>query len=595
MEKCTFCVQRIEENKIEARRLGQPLADGAIKTACEQICPAQAIVFGDLQRSEQPRGGAGREQACLPRARGAQHAAGRALPEARAARAVRRRRARRAAMADGVVVARVPLIAGNKFAADVTRDVLGALDAQAVGPVVGRARAVAVGAAAGHRSPSATRSPPASAPGGLNRTVGWAFDITNFVFWIGIGHAGTLISAILFLLRQRWRTSVNRAAEAMTLFAVMCAGLFPLIHMGRPWMFFWMLPYPNDRGSLWVNFRSPLVWDFFAISTYFTISAIFWYIGLHPRPARPCATGQPRDAALEDLRVPEPGLDRLLPDVAPLRGRLSDAGGARHAARALGPHHRQHGLRHRGGARLAHDDLPAVLRRRRDLLGDGDGADADAGRAQDDAARGLHHAAAHRRDVQPGDPDQRPGRSGLREPSSSSRSIRATRTSSLRSINRALGPLAWGYWIMVACNVLIPQLFWFTGVRRNLVVGVHHLAPHQRRHVVRAVHHHRRARCSASSCRRLVATTRRRSIEIATFIGSFGLFFTLFPAVLPVRSRDRDRGDQGRAAAGSRRRMAAHDSHSGHSGRRRAPGGARRIDEPRRGVAWSASSSAKGT
>ena len=103
------------------------------------------------------------------------------------------------------------------------------------------------------------------------------------MFWIGIGHAGTLISAILFLLRQRWRTSVNRAAEAMTLFAVMCAGLFPLIHMGRPWLFFWMLPYPNDRGSLWVNFRSPLVWDFFAISTYFTISAIFWYVGLHPR------------------------------------------------------------------------------------------------------------------------------------------------------------------------------------------------------------------------------------------------------------------------------------------------------------------------
>ncbi|HEX7344479.1 MAG TPA: NrfD/PsrC family molybdoenzyme membrane anchor subunit, partial [bacterium] len=117
---------------------------------------------------------------------------------------------------------------------------------------------------------------------GLNTTVGWAFDITNFVFWIGIGHAGTLISAILFLLRQKWRTSVNRSAEAMTLFAVMCAGIFPIIHMGRPWLAFWMAPYPNTRGSLWINFRSPLVWDFFAISTYFTISAIFWYIGLLP-------------------------------------------------------------------------------------------------------------------------------------------------------------------------------------------------------------------------------------------------------------------------------------------------------------------------
>src|SRR5579859_456975 len=117
---------------------------------------------------------------------------------------------------------------------------------------------------------------------GLNNSVGWAFDITNFVFWIGIGHAGTLISAVLFLLRQRWRTSVNRSAEAMTLFAVLCAGLFPFIHMGRPWLAHWMFPYPNTRGSLWINFRSPLVWDFFAISTYFTISLTFWYVGLIP-------------------------------------------------------------------------------------------------------------------------------------------------------------------------------------------------------------------------------------------------------------------------------------------------------------------------
>lgn len=117
---------------------------------------------------------------------------------------------------------------------------------------------------------------------GLNKTVGWAFDITNFVFWIGIGHAGTFISAILYLFNQKWRTSINRSAEAMTLLAVMCAGLFPIIHMGRPWLFYWILPYPNERGSLWVNFRSPLLWDFFAISTYFTISLLFWYLGLVP-------------------------------------------------------------------------------------------------------------------------------------------------------------------------------------------------------------------------------------------------------------------------------------------------------------------------
>ena len=117
---------------------------------------------------------------------------------------------------------------------------------------------------------------------GLNKSVGWAFDITNFVFWIGIGHAGTLISAILLLFRQRWRMSINRSAEAMTIFAVMCAALFPLIHMGRPWLAFWVIPYPNFRGPLWVNFRSPLLWDVFAINTYLTISVVFWYLGMIP-------------------------------------------------------------------------------------------------------------------------------------------------------------------------------------------------------------------------------------------------------------------------------------------------------------------------
>ena len=117
---------------------------------------------------------------------------------------------------------------------------------------------------------------------GLNRTVGWAFDITNFVFWIGIGHAGTLISAILLLFRQRWRTSINRSAEAMTIFAVMCAAMFPLIHMGRPWLAYFVIPYPNQRGPLWVNFRSPLLWDVFAINTYLTISLVFWYVGMIP-------------------------------------------------------------------------------------------------------------------------------------------------------------------------------------------------------------------------------------------------------------------------------------------------------------------------
>ncbi len=116
---------------------------------------------------------------------------------------------------------------------------------------------------------------------GLNHPVGWAWDITNFVFWIGIGHAGTLISAILFLTRQKWRTSINRAAEAMTLFAVVCAGIFPAIHVGRIWMVWFLAPVPN-ANAIWQNFRSPLLWDVFAVSTYFTVSVMFWYVGLVP-------------------------------------------------------------------------------------------------------------------------------------------------------------------------------------------------------------------------------------------------------------------------------------------------------------------------
>jgi len=116
---------------------------------------------------------------------------------------------------------------------------------------------------------------------GVNVPVGWGWDITNFVWWIGIGHAGTLISAILLLLRQDWRNSINRFAEAMTLFAVACAGIYPIIHLGRPWVFYWLFPYPNSMG-IWPQFRSPLVWDVFAVSTYATISLLFWFVGLIP-------------------------------------------------------------------------------------------------------------------------------------------------------------------------------------------------------------------------------------------------------------------------------------------------------------------------
>ena len=147
---------------------------------------------------------------------------------------------------------------------------------------------------------------------GINIPVGWGFAIVNFVWWIGIGHAGTLISAILLLLQQKWRTSINRFAEAMTLFAVACAGLFPLLHLGRPWFFYWLLPYPNTM-KLWPQFRSPLVWDVFAVSTYATVSLLFWYVGLIP-----------------DLATLRDRADRLAPRTSTASWRWAGAAPPRH-------------------------------------------------------------------------------------------------------------------------------------------------------------------------------------------------------------------------------------------------------------------------
>lgn len=180
-----------------------------------------------------------------------------------------------------VVLEREPLVTGNKTLADVNKDIAKPLEtfptkiwymtfAVALTMLVGGFACIGWVIASGLGNL------------GIQSPVGWGVFIINFVFWIGIGHAGTLISAILFLFRQKWRTSINRSAEAMTIFAVMTAGLFPLIHVGRPWLAYWLFPYPNARGPIWVNFRSPLLWDVFAVSTYLTISAVFWYVGLLP-------------------------------------------------------------------------------------------------------------------------------------------------------------------------------------------------------------------------------------------------------------------------------------------------------------------------
>ena len=171
---------------------------------------------------------------------------------------------------------------------------------------------------------------------GLNIPVAWAFDITNFVWWIGIGHAGTLISAILLLLNQKWRNSINRFAEAMTLFAVACAGMFPLLHLGRPWVFYWLLPYPNTMG-LQPQFRSPLIWDVFAVSTYATVSFLFWYVGMMPDLAtlRDRAT---TPLAPRRLRRPGHGLARRFAALARLRNGHASARRPGHASGRLRPH-----------------------------------------------------------------------------------------------------------------------------------------------------------------------------------------------------------------------------------------------------------------
>ncbi len=178
--------------------------------------------------------------------------------------------------------ARKPLIEGSKTYTDITEDICGPVEAAPnipfiIGFLISASLALMGVTLIGYTIWKGI------GVWGENKTIGWAWDITNFVWWVGIGHAGTLISAILLLFRQKWRTGVNRSAEAMTIFAVVCAGIFPLIHMGRIWDAFFIFPYwPNSRGPLWPNFLSPLLWDVFAISTYFTVSLLFWYTGLVP-------------------------------------------------------------------------------------------------------------------------------------------------------------------------------------------------------------------------------------------------------------------------------------------------------------------------
>jgi len=416
-----------------------------------------------------------------------------------------------------------PLILGDKTAADVTNDVCAPLERKATplwwGAFLASSLLTLAGLAAiGYQVKTGIGT------WGLNKTVGWAFDITNFVFWVGIGHAGTLISAVLFLLRQRWRTSVNRSAEAMTLFAVMCAGIFPLIHMGRPWLAFWVFPYPNSRGSLWVNFRSPLLWDVFAISVYFTVSAVFWFIGLIPDLAsiRDRSTGLRKqifaflsfgwNGSLRTWTRYEKMYLLLAGLATPLVLSVHSIVSFDFATSVLPGWHATifppyfvAGAIFSGMSMvltlmliaravmrlddyLTHDHIEAMTK----LVLVTSGMVA------------LAYATEFFTAMFSGNPYER-----------------------YAFINRALGPFAWGYWIMVGCNVVIPQLYWFRRVRRNLVavfvISIFvNIGMWFERFIIIVTSLHRDFLPSSW------ASYSPTIIEIVTFAGTFGLFFSAF-------------------------------------------------------------------
>ena len=360
---------------------------------------------------------------------------------------------------------------------------------------------------------------------GLNKTVGWAWDITNFVFWVGIGHAGTLISAILLLFRQRWRTSINRAAEAMTIFAVMCAGIFPVIHMGRPWLAHWVFPYPNVRGSLWLNFRSPLLWDVFAISTYFIVSAVFWYVGLIPDFAslRDRAKGKVKKFIWSKLSFGWNGSHRswhryeilclvLAGLAAPLVVSVHTIVSFDFATSVIPGWHTTIfppyfvcGAVFSGFAMVL--TLLIITRKVMNF----------------ENYITLDHIEAMTKVIL---------LTGMIVSLAYGTEFfiawySGNEYEQYAFINRATGPFAWAYWIMVTCNVLSPHFFWFKKIRRNVAAVfilsiVVNIGMWFERFVIIVTSTHRDFLPSSW------AGFSPTKIEIMTFIGSFGLFFTLF-------------------------------------------------------------------
>lgn len=360
---------------------------------------------------------------------------------------------------------------------------------------------------------------------GNSHPVMWGWDIINFVWWIGIGHAGTLISAILFLLRQRWRTAVNRAAEAMTIFAVMCAGIYPALHVGRVWFDWWLFPFPNANGPIWPQFRSPLMWDVFAVSTYFTVSVLFWFVGLVPDLAvmrdraktkvkKFCYglfalgwTGSNRNwSNYEKAYLILAGLSTPLVlsvhSIVSLDFAVSQVPGWH---TTIFPPYFVAGAIFSGFGMVLTLLVPlrrmckledVITLRHIDLM------------CKVTLATGSIVGYAYLMELfiawYSGSPYER-----------------------YAFMNRMAGPYAWGYWIMMSCNVLVPQLFWFRKIRQNLVIVfiisiLVNIGMWFERFVIIVISLHR------DFLPGNWGYFKPTWVDICTYLGTFGLFFTCF-------------------------------------------------------------------
>ncbi len=360
---------------------------------------------------------------------------------------------------------------------------------------------------------------------GNNAPVFWAWDIVNFVFWVGIGHAGTLISAILFLFRQHWRTSINRFAEAMTIFAVACAGIFPAIHIGRVWFVYWLAPIPSSHLSMWPNFRSPLLWDVFAVSTYATVSFLFWYMGMIPDLAtlRDRATSRVRQIAYGIASLGWTGSARqwicyenaymLLAALAtPLVLSVHTVVSFDFAVSQIPGWHTTifppyfvAGAIFSGFAMVVTLMVPArAYFGLKDLVTMHHLENMNKIILATGTMVGFAYAIEFFIAWYSGNPFEQ-----------------------FVFLNRALGPYAWAYWIMVSCNLLVPQLFWFKRARTSpwMMVGICIL-------VNVGMWFERFVIIVTSLSRDFLPSSwghyAPTMIDILTFVGSFGMFFTLF-------------------------------------------------------------------